>query len=250
MRNAVVTVAVGNGLEWLEISEPTMRAYAKKLNAEFVALTDVTCPPFACGEKWQVFDMYDTYERILFLDADIIVRPTAPDLFRLVPEDRIGLYDDYADLFGWAWLYSEYEEIQKEQRFEVKPVPTCYNTGLVMASRGHREIWRQPNFFRPSHTYEQSLINLKIAEHGLPVFALDRRTHWQWWSDRGRGLDKEGQFLHYAGIKDHAERLILMREAAVSVSVEKDVVARSGNVLPPKKGCNCGNKKVMARKPI
>ncbi|MCU0704030.1 MAG: hypothetical protein MUF18_08650, partial [Fimbriiglobus sp.] len=52
---------------------------------------------------------------------------------------------------------------------------------------------------RPSHTYEQSLINLKVREAGWKVFALSREIHWQWWSDRGRGLDKRGQFLHFSG---------------------------------------------------
>lgn len=214
MKNAVVTVAVGKGLDWLEISEPTMKAYAETVGAEFVKLTDVTCPPWAMGEKWQVFDLFDQFDRILFVDADIVIRPGAPNLFEHVPEDHVGLYDDYNDLTEWTWLYTEYEQIQKDQRFPVRPLHTCYNTGLVMASQRHRDIWKQPNFFRPSHTYEQSLINLKVREAGWKVFALSREIHWQWWSDRGRGLDKRGQFLHFSGMRDHNERIRLMREAA------------------------------------
>jgi hypothetical protein len=135
MKKAVVTVAVGKALEWLEISEPSMRAYAERVGAEFIKLTDVTCPPFPEGEKWQTNDLFDIYDRILFVDADIVIRPGAPNLFELVPEDHVGLYDDYHDLKGWAWVYAEYEAIQREQHLPVRPLHTCYNTGLVMASQ-------------------------------------------------------------------------------------------------------------------
>jgi hypothetical protein len=46
----------------------------------------------------------------------------------------------------WAWVYSEYEQIQKDQKFPVKPLHTCYNTILVMASRTHRSIYQRPEF--------------------------------------------------------------------------------------------------------
>jgi hypothetical protein len=243
MKTAVVTVAVGVGLDWLSVSRHSMEAYASRVGAEFIALTNVTCPPFPMGEKWQVYDLFDSYERILFLDADVVVRGTAPNLFEIVPEDKIGVYDEFGVMPSKGWLHAEYAVIQQDQRLPVRNVEHCYNTGLVMSSARHREIWKQPNFFRPTHTYEQSLINLKIDFNGFKVYALDREIHWEWWTDREKKHYDQGQFLHFAGLKDHAERLAMMKDAA------------SGNAVATatdktKRGCGCGQKKPMPVKII
>ncbi len=218
MGNAVVTVAVGNAREWLAVSRPSLEGYANRVNAAFVALTDVTCPPYPMGEKWQLHALFDTYDRILFVDADVVMRPTAPDLFALVPADHVGLYDDYHDLTEWGWLHAEYDAAQREQGFRRRPLHTCYNTGLVVASKSHRDIWKRPDFFRPTHTYEQSLINLKIAEAGYPVYNLTRRNHWQWWSDRANEHRADATILHFAGVRHSAERVRLMTAAAGGVT--------------------------------
>lgn len=214
MKNAVVTVAVGKALEWLEISEPTMRAYAEKVGAEFVKLTGVTCPPYPQGEKWQLYDQFDTFDRILFVDADIVIRPGATDLFELVPEDRVGIYDDLPDMpGGYAWYFAETEQVQRDQGASGQALPYCLNSGLVMSSRMHREIWRQPNFFRPTHCYEQHVINCRIRDAGFKLHRLSREIHWQWWSDKEGRHKAAAQFVHFSGMKDHGERIRLMREA-------------------------------------
>jgi lipopolysaccharide biosynthesis glycosyltransferase len=232
---AVVTVAVGKALDWLAVSEPTMREYATRVDAEFVKLTDVTCP-YPMGEKWQVEKLFDVYERILYIDADVVVRPTAPNLFELVPENSVGVYDDMPDMAGrYAWYYAEIEQLQRELGLRPSPLHHCYNAGLVMASRMHREIWRQPHFFRPTHCYEQNLVNCKIRDNGFKVYNFDRRTHWQWWTDKENKYKADGCFLHFSGMKDHQERLRLMREVAVGIS--KPAVQ--------KKDCKCTKTKAL-----
>ena len=38
-------------------------------------------------DKWQIYDLIADYDRVLFLDADVIIRPDCPDLFAMVPTE-------------------------------------------------------------------------------------------------------------------------------------------------------------------
>jgi hypothetical protein len=231
---AVVTVGVGEkGRQWLDISEPSMRAYADRIGSDFHAITDTTTIyPFA--EKFRVAHFLDAYERIVFLDADIVVRPDAVNLFDFVPANAIGLHDDLPyNTSGYAWYYSEVEHVQRSQRMRLRPLMNCWNTGVIVLSRPHKGILTPPKYpYQALHCSEQHHINILIAEFGFPVFNLPTWVHWQWWLDRQKNLYPKGQFLHFAGELDHKNRLDLMRQAV------KDIAPAP----QPKKGCGCGPK--------
>jgi hypothetical protein len=231
---AVVTVGVGEkGQQWLELSEQSMRCYANRIDADFHTITDTsTIYPFA--EKFRVRNFLDAYERIIFLDADIVVRPDAPNLFDMVPANMIGLHDDLPyNTSGYAWYYSEVESVQRSQKLRLKPLGNCWNTGVIVLSKQHKDILTPPKHpYQALHCSEQHHINILIAEYGFPVFNLPTWVHWQWWLDRRKVLYPKGKFLHFAGELDHKNRLDLMRQAV------KDITP-----APSKTGCGCGPKK-------
>jgi hypothetical protein len=239
---AVVTVAVGEkGQQWLQLSRPSMEAYANRINADFHVLSDKTTP-YPMGEKWRVGQYLDFYERLLFIDADVVVRPTAPDLFDMVPTNAVGLHDDLPyNTAGYAWYFTEVEHVQRTQGFKLRPLTWCLNTGLVVCSREHKAIWEPPTKpFQALHCFEQHLINVRIAEAGFPVVMLPTKVHWQYWLDRQKTIYPEGQFLHFAGEMDHQKRVRMMTQAAEDVK-PKPVPAPPPKIIK-KRGCGCRKK--------
>ena len=237
---AIVTVAVGDkGQQWLQLSRPSIESYAKRINADFHVLSEKTTP-YPMGEKWRVGQYLDFYERLLFIDADVVVRPSAPDLFDMVPTNMVGLHDDLPyNTAGYAWFFTEVEHVQRTQGFKLRPLPWCLNTGLVVCSKHHKSIWEPPkNRFMALHCFEQHLINVRIAEAGFPVFSLPTKVHWQYWLDRQKAIYPEGQFLHMAGELDHANRVQLMTQAALEVAPPKTKRKKPKNFNP----CGCGRK--------
>jgi len=100
MKKAVVTLGV-HVPDLLLISEPLLRAYAQKVDADFIKIENKVMDkliiyPFPCFEKFQMKDMLDNYERIIYLDADILVQKDTPNLFDIVPETEVGgVYDNF-----------------------------------------------------------------------------------------------------------------------------------------------------------
>ena len=88
---AVVTVAIGAEFrEIAALTHPFMEGYASRIGADFVSLHRQAENPYL--EKLRLGDYLGLYERVLFLDTDVIVRLDCPDLFQLVPADCFGAW--------------------------------------------------------------------------------------------------------------------------------------------------------------
>lgn len=180
--------------------------------------TRVRYPMF---DKFRIGQFFDHYERIVFIDADIVIRDTAPNLLEVVPEDHVGLHDDLPkNSGGYSWYFTEVEHVQRWQKMKLKPVPYCLNTGLVVASRQHRGIFdpaTEP--FQAIHCFEQHLINCRITAADIPVHLFDSDLHWQWWFDKRFKAYPKAKFVHFAGLQDHGQRLRLMEMASAEIAV-------------------------------
>src|SRR5262249_35081671 len=91
----VVTLAAGDkAKELFAISGPGMMRYAVRCGADFRLMAPMP-GGYPLAHKFAVRKFLDRFERVLFIDVDVIVGPTAPDLFELVPGGSIGVHDDY-----------------------------------------------------------------------------------------------------------------------------------------------------------
>ena len=83
MRTAVVTLTTGPVFEAMaEVSHPTLKAYAERIGAEFVVLSDEDAARHSTPHwaKLKLGDLLNRYDRIIYLDTDILVREDCPDL--------------------------------------------------------------------------------------------------------------------------------------------------------------------------
>jgi hypothetical protein len=211
----VITVATGGYSEVLDISRSRIQHYAKKCGADYVELTNETQPWWGL-EKFRVRHFQPHYKRILFIDCDILVRPDSPDLFKIVPEDSVGIHDDApcerdrTKALTWAYrqrfMLFESQSLKKEINGH-----TLLNTGVVMCS-SHHDIWqpmRKP--FPGNHTDEQIWIEQQIEDY--PVHQLDKRFNNQIRFQDFQATKADSWFVHFAGSK---EKINTMRSELAS----------------------------------
>jgi hypothetical protein len=198
MKKAIFTIAVGEHFQRMgELTHPTIQAYADRIGADFIVWTDTSGYTIPEYKKMEVRSLLDTYDRVLYVDTDIIIRDDAPDIFDVVPEDHLGMFEESEHFDRRATTLRFMEHIGFDS---TKWNGKYYNAGLFVCSRCHREMFMRPpvewDDFR-----DQTFFNTIIADRGIKVFSLPHRFN------RLIGLDPvlgesrlDSYFLHYAGV--------------------------------------------------
>lgn len=212
MNKAVVTVTIGPKYDAIaRTTHPTLKAYADKIGADFIVLSDL----IECGKPhWSKFLLYDLlpdYDRIVYLDTDLIVRDDCPDLTEIVPPEKLGIFneghftDRMASLREAVMAYKE--EIPKWDG------RTYYNTGVMVLSRKHRILFKTPEVLHDLGMFEQGYINLKIIKDEWDVFELPYGYNRMTCMDDITGDPRHNShIIHYAGAPDISELLRIMFE--------------------------------------
>lgn len=209
--HAVVTASVGDAFsEMGRITQPLMKNYATRCNADLVVITEpLLAKRFglpARYEKFQLFDLLSTYERVLFLDNDILVTPDAPNVFELVSP---GLFSAVSET-GFSRVGLDIELTQKVLGTLSWDRP-YFNTGVMIASRIHRPLFdptrpelRQWNAFSMSDPRyhpageDQAYLNYLVNSAKVPFFDLGYRfNHTRVRTDSHKRF--HSHFIHYAG---------------------------------------------------
>ncbi len=214
---AVVTVASGpKGEETLAISGPSLRDYAERCGADLVVLRPPLNPRFPLAAKWHVAPVFDHYERIAFIDADILIPPSAGNIFDEVPRGKFGIFDElHFVLRRWPGLIAGYQRFREGQGLGRAFVPWYLNSGVYVAERQHRAALATP--VKPCHVdhcVEQHQLNAMLDTLGVPVHLLAEKWNFQWWPRQSFDGAPPDAMLHFSAIFDHGERLERMRKAA------------------------------------
>lgn len=219
MRTALVTIAIGKAYEAIaKLTHPTLMAYASRMRAEFVSIGSHKFKAEGYFEKFQLYEMMDTYDRIVYMDTDIVVRDDCPSLFELVPPDKFGAYDEHA-------MANEVEKsIHKSvmdkaaKAYGEDKASIFYNTGVMVASRIHKKLFDPPDKTIPMEYWEQPLINLRLAKLGISTMDIGYRFNRMQYIDKVVGENRlQSYVIHYAGIQkaDHLIREDLDRWADI-----------------------------------
>lgn len=185
-KQAIVTVAIGDqGRAWLKIAAPFFEHYAKKTAAAFIIIKQGKYGYLGLNmpglEKFQMYEMLNQYDRIMYIDCDIIIRPDTPNLFEKVPKTHIGaVYDNVNNVA--KLMINDTLELDRLQEMEIvqKVVGDIgwkegyINTGVIVLSSIHKQIFFNPQdrcLFR-SRFQDQTLINYNIQRYGYPIYKL------------------------------------------------------------------------------
>jgi len=221
MDKALVTLAIGLP-EAERRTHAIFAAYARRFGLAFLVLDT---PKFHLRpnllikrrvrfhvEKFQLHDILARYQRVLFLDSDILLYPDCPALLGLVPPGRLGCV--YDDLGPGAW--KRREELEKTAA-RLGSLPggnrRYFNSGVMVLEASHRDLFRmdRKDFLR-GRWPEQTLLNYRVLRDGVPLQILDETFNFMPDGQNGWELEnrrKQAMVVHYAGQDSKA---VLLRD--------------------------------------
>lgn len=196
--NLVLTISIGEYYHSLgKFTLKSIKNYAKKINADFLNITE--SDPDFITQKWNKFKIYELlneYKRIIYLDIDLIVRDDCPNLFEIVPENCLGMFDEgrYAPRFDFLMdASSYYNKPLKEWNGKF------YNSGVMVISRIHKQMFHIPKGIDVIQT-DQPYINLKINNDEIKMFDLHYDFNRMSILDKFTGISRLNSYIvHYAG---------------------------------------------------
>lgn len=208
-RQAIVTVLVGQTYveTWRVMCQANWQAYADRYGFDLVViahLPDMSERGQGRSPAWQKLLVLDqpwsaAYERIVWVDADIVISGHAPDILREVPDpEKIGaslsgaqfsdaekhiyferLHNLVVDpqLAPLAWRFTE-ENGFSESEIDGEGAPML-NTGVLVMSPRHHNALLQAIYASESASrlYEQPLLSREIHQAGLLV-PITPRFNW------------------------------------------------------------------------
>lgn len=204
----VLTVATGAKFrELLEVTRPSLKAYAEKCNADFIELTNET-------ELWWGFEkcrarhIVEQYDETLFLDADCLVNPAAPSIFGR--SESLAMHNDYQFLHRTDWLRNERISIADALGTKFEQRDVGLNSGVVYARREAAAVWtRPPDNIPQSQTSEQTFVEQSAFKLGYTD--LDDRWNWQFYFRDFWAKAPDAWIVHFAGEREkihHARKML------------------------------------------
>ena len=165
MKYAVVTLCIGSSYDEIaKLTHPTIKKYASRIGADFILLDQeenygVNVP--IGYQKFQMVKLLETYDRIIFLDSDLIVRDDCPNLFQFVPDGWFGAFNE------GEWMERKSSLDQAVGDFGLPLINKkewgnrYFNTGVMVFEKMHKDIFKLPTIFH-NNFYEQTYLNLMI----------------------------------------------------------------------------------------
>ena len=211
---ALVTLTMGPLYqEMARFTHPLMTRYAAKCNAQFVVIdTAKVSDQYGIPskyEKFQIFDLFERYDRILFVDTDILIAPYTPSLFDLVPEDRFAASNE-----------AQYSMAERDKALTQEVLGAVdwknpyFNSGVMLLGKQHKAIF-DPTLselhrwgsgeFRKNHVNllnDQPYLNHRLNSLGIPLFDLGSKfNHTRVIKETYTRFNS--YMIHYAGPSGH-----------------------------------------------
>lgn len=196
-QNLVFTIASGDLFsEVKKLTHPSIKKYANKINADFIVLDEVTSKD-ANWEKTQVYNLFNNYKRILLVDSDLIIRNDCPNLFDIVPEDKLGAFNEKK-------YFQNTEKIKLEAikyRINIEKITNDYvNTGVLVMSRKHKQLFKPITY---QHGTFNDYFNVILQRDKVKVFDLEYRYNRMHYQDNYFGMPRHDAYIiHYAQAPD------------------------------------------------
>lgn len=138
---ALVTLAVGDLYTKMgSITHPLMRAYAERCGVDFIVIGERKVnEKYGLDEryeKFQLYDLIDDYDQIVFIDTDILISPMAPSLFDLVPLERFAAASE-------ASFSKADRDVELTQKIlgDVQWRNTYFNSGVMVLGKIHKNVF-------------------------------------------------------------------------------------------------------------
>ena len=216
-RNAVVTISVSHKWNCLgQITSDTMANYARKIKADFVNVNSVVIPGLGCREyeKFQLYDLLGVYDRVLLLDFDAMVVDSCPDIFKVVPQDKLGVATHHLIGNRTQDPIDQFNDSETDWNAE----SNYWDSGVIVASKIHRKIFEyntQPRL-TGCGCAEERTFNYRIYKYKIPIFDIGHRFHFL----PGRDKYLDPYIIHWAGGARGGGEMVLKKAERIKKDIE------------------------------
>jgi lipopolysaccharide biosynthesis glycosyltransferase len=152
-------------------------------------------------EKFQIFDLLGSFNRLVYIDADVLIHPEAPNIFEHVPATHLGVVNE--QLRHEAEKRIEEWNLMQRRLGPLGISPTCYfNAGVMVTSARHRPMFDYRNrSFAAGRWPDQNTLNYAAVAMQMPIQWMG----WEWNcmplfpTFQEAEARRQAHFIHYAG---------------------------------------------------
>lgn len=183
----------------IDLTWPLIIDYAKRVNSDYILIDHPHMNLKDVGfEKYYLGEIINEYDRILYLDIDIIVKPNCPNMFEVFSEiDNFYAFieDQY---FFVNPVVDRQESIQKSQEIlgNIGWNFGYFNSGVMLFGKKHANLFDIPKKY-VTDMREQTQLNYDCKRLGIWVNDIGLRYNKM---DFINPLDRfDAHMIHYAG---------------------------------------------------
>jgi lipopolysaccharide biosynthesis glycosyltransferase len=203
-KSAIFTIAI-NDLDYFKYTLPTIHRYAEKTGSDFIELEKKAIDFYDLNyEKYYLIELLNKYERVLHLDADVIVTPNARNIFKLYPdENKVYAYNENG--IGVMNRDSFVEDVRPcgMNWHKANGRYIYFNAGVVLLSGTHKSIfddYKTIPIDRSVGLSSQTLLNYFVAKNNVPYQDIGYLFNRMYLGNTDAYNDRyEADFIHYAG---------------------------------------------------
>lgn len=203
----------GINVDYLNVTVPFMEAYCEKYSLDFILNQENKIPNFndkvtGAFERFAIYDLLETYDRVLYLDCDIIIKKNSPNIFDIVPENQFGVYYE-TDNFGRGHFIDGLKI-----KYNYSGITRYFNNGVLVVSKTHKplfEMQKVEEFFKKykcNKLADMDYQNIIIHKNNIPTCSIGYKFNYfiKPWILRKFELS---HFVHFAGV--HNKKVVMKK---------------------------------------
>lgn len=189
-KRAIVTIFSDKDPEYVEIKEislPRMELYAKSCNADMIVIEGQEDEVKEL--KSHIKDYFKKYNRILYIDLDVLIAKDSPNLFNMYPSKKLYAFDE-SEFFSitnknkyflnYIYQYNHFKREINEKTFSNKFLNNkYYHPGVFLCSEQTNPYRYSYLKFSPWDAFDvhndSHFFNLMINVHNIDTQSLDKK---------------------------------------------------------------------------
>jgi len=220
MKLLMVTTADESVAIYTKYTHPILRIFAERWKAEFRILSKPSNILESC-RLFEIYNIFEDYDRILYIDSDIVINKNCPNVFDVVPYDSVGfVFEDKGSRLKNR--RARISRIKEEFGGAEHWVEGYFNMGVFVSSKIHRAVFTKINgqIWGDNIGFGQTHFNYQVMRFKYKHIDLGYKfNHMSMFSEEWNGSPSrfDSYIIHYAGggkfpDKGKRDRIQLIRD--------------------------------------
>ena len=181
MKNLLITISIGNR-PWFKNIRYYMDLHCKKYNIDFKVISkNYISDSDSRLEKLDIKSYFKEYDRILYLDDTCIISPYCPNLFDIVPYNKLGVVLEKLP------YYNKLNTLKDSLKYYHRSIDSLeennhvwFNSGVILASKIHINLFEYPkkSIKKFGHFVDQPIFNTNRYKYNLDFVDLGLRYNY------------------------------------------------------------------------